>query len=106
MIFNLEFSDGSEICLTELQFSEITKLAKKRTPTKLRNKRNIDYFCGKIIDSLKSGSLTQSMLINKFREYKDDVIEAINKLESDGVVKIDETIHKYSKFKVRLVSLA
>lgn len=105
MIFNLEFSDGSEICLTELQFNEITKLAKKRTPPKPKNTKNIDYFCTRIIDSLKVKPLTQSFLVNKFRGHDDLVIEAINKLESDGVVKIDEREHKYSKFNIRLVTL-
>jgi len=105
MIFNLEFSDGSEICLTELQFNEITKLAKKRTPQKSRNIKNIDYFCSRIVDSLKVKPLTQSFLVNKFRGHYDEVIESIKKLESDGVVKIDEREHKYSKFKIRLVTL-
>lgn len=107
MILTIKFSDSSEIEFTQLQFDEIRDILKKKNIVMPRNsKKDVDYFCSRIIDDLRIKPATQSILINRYRKYKELIIEAINKLESTGVVKVNESFHKYSGFKIRLVSLA
>lgn len=98
------FKDGSVIKLTESQYRE---LKSKSIPSAFKSKYCLDYFKCDIPERiLKNGSINESRLNNLYRNCdRAELNKAIKLLVDDGVIKLTESSHKYSKHKVLTLTL-
>lgn len=106
MEINMEvkFKDGTVINLTESQYREL-----KSTKIKVhqKTKYNFDYFRSNIPERIaKNGNTTEARLFNLYRDCdRGELNRAIRSLCDDGVIKINEHVHKYNKAQVFELSL-
>lgn len=100
----VKFKDGSVITITESQYRE---LKSKSIPSAFKSKYCLSYFKSDIPDRiLMNGSITESRLFNLYRNCdRVELNEAINNLANEGIIKITEHSHKYSKHKVLTLTL-
>lgn len=100
----VKFKDGSVINLTESQYRE---LKSKTIPSAFKSKYCLNYFKTDIPERiLRNGSITESRLFNLYRNCdRVELNEAINYLANEGIIRITEYSHKYSKNKVLTLTL-
>lgn len=82
----LEFSDGSRISLSDLQINEMRSYFSSGKRNYVSPVKDIKYFKEKVLHDLRSSSLTEGFIINRYRNHRKLIVSAINELINDGLI--------------------